>query len=760
MQSPFASKFFHMLPLVLLCVCWLQGASSTSNLNRSPVESYDASRRDADQHRRLDFTPLGLQSGPDAGPSWASAVTVQNGALWVVGSTQGNWFQEHTPQTQVSGCFLAQIDTPTSTNYAQWSTRLTLDNPDVVEDCTNMLWLSKTRLVLSGHAEPGGVLEGLYDPAGYTVVDHFGTLLDMNVDGDNATLLGGDLFEQVTAAYPMALTKDASDPPLLYVISMESDKVTKDDTQSKSIPLDWHAMNDPMRFFVTGMSFNLVVTKVKVYNPADLSSSNNEDVVDSLTDAWRMNYATQNGKAVHTAGIERLRLGTSEVLVVAGTTAGHGNVFGSNSSGTDLDGFVTRLSSSTGRLESTPLSRRINSLNGADDWIGGLCVHGGDIYVVGSTRGDMVPSSVPNTGIDAFLMKLDATTLQTVWTYQLGAKPRSSSDGPATATGVSCAVTPDGGKVYMAGVVENGAVLDLSGTTSSYGDDDVYVVQLDADFGKMTFVRQLGSEANDEVAFRNGLTVDSDGNAILVGTTFGSFYRQRDPLEGAASDVFVATISVFNGVIANPMVHPEFGNDNGSGTETPSSSDADTQANETKKGVGISMFVLLFISALIIVYCCYFARREKSAVVETDRSKVLRYLSKFDVEDVDLKHSATGGWHCSYAGPLAKGVDNKVLSRQRHQMEHVTADGREASSGEDLLLAPLTGTAGILEDSLYVQEDEQMSAGTAESGVNGRRNQYYSSSLLDHGWEAERVSGIVDQAVQRNRKGGWGRDIV
>jgi len=34
------------------------------------------------------------------------------------------------------------------------------------------------------------------------------------------------------------------------------------------------------------------------------------------------------------------------------------------------------------------------------------------------------------------------------------------------------------------------------------------------------------------------------------------------------------------------------------------------------------------------------------------------YISKFDVEDVDLKRAITGGWHGTYKNNLAKGVDS------------------------------------------------------------------------------------------------------
>jgi hypothetical protein len=764
----FMIMFLLNTPLVLACFL---------------LASECASQTQGEEQRRLDFVPLGLQSGPDTGHSVASAIRVHNGAAWIIGSTQGNWFQPNTPASSVSGCFLAQVAVPSSssngdTSSRGWTTRVTIDNPDSEEDCNNLSFVTSTRMIISGHAEPGGILSGLYNSGGYTVVDHFGTLLDLNVDTSNdalPSLYGGYLLDQMTANYPMSTVIDSSDPPNIYVLSMETDKVDPSDTVYKVIPVDWLTINDPQEFFLTGMSFSMVVTKV---TPRDVSSLTltDQELDKSLSSSWRIPFTSQYGRTVHTAGIDKIRDGSLEVLVVAGTTAGHGTVFGKESSSdetTDLDGFVSRLSMSTGRLESTPLSRRIGSVNGRDDWIGAICVHGSDIYIAGSTRGDMLNDvAETNNGVDAFLIKLDGRTLETVWTYQLGAQPREADSDPATATGVACAVTPDGQNVYLAGNVKSDAVLDLAGTISSYGDDDVYVVQLTSDTGKVNFVRQIGSEDRDAVAFRHGLAVDEDGNAVLTGSTFGSFYRQRTSGEESVSDIFVVTVSKFNGALATPLSQPEFiGKETGTtgsgsavpGSEEPSPEPSSAETSTSQKaGIGVGVFFMFFIGAMLAIYCCFFAGREKPGAVETDRSRVLRYLSNFDVEDVDLKHSATGGWHCSYAGPLANGIVNSAShSRYRDQPQEGDEDPEEPIVAVSHLSAPLTGTADLHEDSLYFEEHQDPPLISSSEKVQGsRRKEYYNSSILDSGWEDERVSGVVEASQPSTRRGGWGRDII
>ena len=45
---------------------------------------------------------------------------------------------------------------------------------------------------------------------------------------------------------------------------------------------------------------------------------------------------------------------------------------------------------------------------------------------------------------------------------------------------------------------------------------------------------------------------------------------------------------------------------------------------------------------------------------------VFRYLQAFDVEEIDVTHSATGGWHGVYVGKLAKGKTRKVVPAASH----------------------------------------------------------------------------------------------
>ena len=76
----------------------------------------------------------------------------------------------------------------------------------------------------------------------------------------------------------------------------------------------------------------------------------------------------------------------------------------------------------------------------------------------------------------------------------------------------------------------------------------------------------------------------------------------------------------------------------------------------------VLFFILLAIVGLITGLLTY--RRMTRAEPVTDRDEVVAYLNDFDVDDIDLKQSATGGYHCSYTNDLAHGINARAVSRE------------------------------------------------------------------------------------------------
>lgn len=704
-----------------------------------------------------DSQPSALQTGPDKGSSFASASVYHPGldAVILVGTTYGNAFQPHVPNSDyVSGCFLAVVRLPEDRTIKQPPLVLmdsaVLDMPDVTESCDSLV-VHGNRIIAGGHANAGGLLDDFRIEGGYTEVEQYGMLLDLVVDTTADFLfgfVGGYLLQESSVSFPASLATTAGDD-IVYVATMESD-----DADMTVKGQDLRALTlDPTRFLLSGAhSFDMVVTQLTL--SSDIQSTT-DGLQESLRETWRRTYATENGESVYCAGLEKL---SDTTLIAAGTTVGQGTAFGLDQMpGDDLDGFVTRLSPQTGALlgdvystDASP-ARRIQSLDQRDDWISGLCRSSDrqHVYVVGSTKGKMdesVQDPAHAESVEAFLIKLDATSLSTVWAMQLGAM---STDEATRVRGVSCAETSDGGSVYMAGIIEDGAVLELANTATSFGGNDIFVAKVNAGTGQKEYVRQIGSEYDDELAMRGALAVDAKGDAIVVGNTMGSLYRQRGLDESAQlADVFVATVSRYNGNIVAPVPHHEHG------AYTPSEPPASTSGPDepatpipgTSSLGGGLLLGFLIVTSLLVVYCIFFGRCLRKVDNETDRSKVLSYLNEFDVEDVDLKHSATGGWHCSYAGPLAHGVNSKSASRR--SIVDSTSDGLLHA---DHLTTPLTGGTSIIDNSFFNDEDERQSVGLDDNVRPGS----YSSKF-----EEARASIRPSRAQRGDSKGSWGRDII
>jgi acyl-CoA thioesterase len=90
-----------------------------------------------------------------------------------------------------------------------------------------------------------------------------------------------------------------------------------------------------------------------------------------------------------------------------------------------------------------------------------------------------------------FLAKLDAITLDVIW--------QQTFPATTSAYGLACGVTDDD-LVYMAGLVKDGGTFDHHHSTTSLGQDDVFVVQVSSAEGDTVWFQQLGTLGNDRLA--------------------------------------------------------------------------------------------------------------------------------------------------------------------------------------------------------------------------------------------------------------------
>uniref|UniRef100_A0A7S3QEF2 Uncharacterized protein n=1 Tax=Chaetoceros debilis TaxID=122233 RepID=A0A7S3QEF2_9STRA len=364
-------------------------------------------------------------------------------------------------------------------------------------------------------------------------------------------------------------------------------------------------------------------------------------------------------------------------LVIVGTTTGFGNIFGDVDMNPDFDdtdgneevslfkdGFVAKLDLDGGMVDrNTRISTGIHDVN-----INGVCIDVTEnhsvrhIYVVGSTKGqldlemkdhDLSRTNGGKIATHAFISKLDAETLDVLWSRQLGGV--NGKDVEA----YGCAVTPQGDNVYMAGNVADGDNLRIpsmsaSAATLSMGGQDIFVVNYSTEKGDAQYVQQFGTKNSDSLAKKRGIVTDEDGNAIVLGNTNGSMMRYREEVEDRsrlsagihATDVFIISIDRSTGgmkrtseVSGPPEIIEDTGNTFGF-------------TDGVKKLVATDYFFLILGGWMLFfcfAYIIYRYCKEKNGD-KINNEKNMEYLEDFNDTDYDLhlRNSASGGLHGVY----------------------------------------------------------------------------------------------------------------
>lgn len=726
------------------------------------------------------YVPMGWQSGPDLEGSTFASQTIydaKQNAVVITGSTFGQFFAEQPdefPRTS-SSCFLATVQLPSITSNKNinmtWINKQTFGDTEIMEACSNLAYMQRgEKLIISGYSEIGGFVDSKYNPSALEESVQYGFLLDVNVNNNNNQaafqLNGARVLQASKVMYSVAMfvTNEA-----IYVASQETNNVIVNEENMNGDEFQIDDEVDPMRFFKYGENYRMSVARYRLIETQPTSPGS--PLQDSFIQGWVEKLATTDSKSIHVAGVAEL----GDVVVVVGTTDGQGTSFGSDpiiQVGT-LDGFITKLNVGTGNLmeeqQGKSTARRIQSINARDDWVAGMCHDPNDLsyfYILGATTGQLdeqAPGSTLNFSVQAFIMKVETATLETIWTQQFSADRQPSDE--TEVRGISCVVSSDSQSVWFGGVVQSGAVLPNSGTTESFGNDDIFVAKLYAEDGQPHFIRQIGSSEDDGLAMRGSLTLDSQGNCVVVGNTYGSMYRTRDLSQEThwISDVFVTTITNDVGAIAFPVEHSEFKPESltNAGTQTNEDDPEDdvavkapeqpaSQSGSAKKGMVIAVIVSLIAGALFGMACFAKKLAALNRDVDTDRSKVIEYLSDFDVDDIDMKRSATGGWHICYSNDLAIGLNRRSGQESRSS----------ASRGSDpLLTMPLTNSS-VLEDSLFMDDEDASENGSVGLGDGNRFS--YSNYSRRQGYD-----GLVDsyKSTWEERRAddercAWGKEIL
>jgi hypothetical protein len=358
---------------------------------------------------------------------------------------------------------------------------------DVLEVCDSIALHGYSEVVAIGSADSGSTLH-----KGDSPMTGFAIALDrFDLTEVDATQLVGAKNTNGRIQYPIDVVSDGND---MYIVSLTSanEKKTKEfeqlmanDGRSNFSP-NWINMKK------YGSSFDMTVTKVTLKDEMiDGVSMGNI----AFTTQWVKEFPV-DPDGDNTGTTPSVFLGgailkkSKGYLAISGSTRGMGSAYGAGT-GNDEDGFVTLLDMNTGELFESAGKNNLREGTPDEDVVLGMCHDSNDdsaFYIVGGTKGKMLNAEItktPDGSTHAFLLKIDADSLSTMWTVQLGALHSSRGDHsetstPTTAKAFDCAVSGD--TIYAGGVVDAGAGLVVGNVArNNRGGDDIWLGSFSAD---------------------------------------------------------------------------------------------------------------------------------------------------------------------------------------------------------------------------------------------------------------------------------------
>jgi len=321
-----------------------------------------------------------------------------------------------------------------------------------------------------------------------------------------------------------------------------------------------------------------------------------------------------------------------------------------------------------------------------------------------------------------FIAKIRASTLETIWQKDFESTTNSRALG--------CGVDPEGKSIYIAGNVEDGG--ELVGRTTSLLGDDVFLIKLDDNEGDILWFKQLGTTKDDRLAYGgSGLVVlEGQQGVLLMGDTTSNLYSVSEQ----DSEIFVVEIDAsgnlpdtteISGIdnspdaslvsLSNPIKFGD-GEQSDNDTDKKLTTKKDTNKKEkvqaTKEDddieekpstlAGQKLYLVLIICTIGFAFLGFHLyRTEKKKREATERALVFSYLQDFDLEDIDVKQAATGGWHGTYVGNLAAGLN--MLENETRS----SSDGSWDSGNENVekRLSKLSHSS-VVRDILFMDYDD------------------------------------------------------
>jgi len=625
-----------------------------------------------------------IQTNNDKIPSYAGGMHYDKftNAIFLTGATYTS-DNEHLSKT--SQCFFGIATLP----QLQWKQTETMGTPKAPEACSSISLASydgESEPIIVGSSEKSGLLDNLRTSRGSS---QYGMVLDLQNNGGFFDLVGGTVVNDDKVQFPVKVLGD-DDKVFLVSMASKTDQVQPDSEKADKRKYPNLTTGGIQRY---GSQYEILVERHTISRESDLPPGSRES---TMRLDWRKPLETADQRSIFVSGMAMIDGG--DALVVVGSTQG-------SEEGDDFDGIMAKVSAGNGSFASEGSESRsvayFSSVSGADDWILNVCPDTDDdryFYVTGATGGQMddsVNKADDDVTVHAVVSKIQASTLNIVWTTQYEVTHASgATDQEAASVALGCAMVPNKGYLYVAGDVENGAILE--GASQSAGGDDIFVAMLDANSGEKIWTKQVGSSGDDRVARGGGIVADADGNAVVFGDTTGSFLRMRERGSSFTSDLFLMTFNQDDGSHEESMSKLKPNKKNTSSKNNPSPGEWFGTDYE-KDMTFIGMVAGVIVSALVLMVSCFVLYRRTRARHElAKQNAIFTYLQQFSVEDIDLRKSPPGGWHGTYLNKLAHGVNTKVtMPETPYRDEHLDED-------EDVLFETAKMLSPNVSDSLFM----------------------------------------------------------
>jgi len=624
---------------------------------------------------------------PD-GPSYAGGMYYDSytNAVYVTGATY------ESPES--SRCFFA-IATLPRLYWKQEEIYGTSKAPEACSAISLTNYNGKSEAIIVGSSEKSGLLDDLRTARR---AEQYGIVLDLANNGGIYELIGGTVVDDEKVQYPVQVITNNNEQ--VFVLSMASvdDKVSADFDKADSKKFPNFTTGGIEKY---GSQYEILVERHTI-NRADDMPPGSMDSTMNLD--WRKPLETADQKSIYVSGMALIDNGSS--LVVVGSTK-------ASSGDGDFDGIMAKVTTENGSFASGGDESRtvayFSSVGGKDDWILNVCTDSDDdnfFYIVGATGDEMdvsVNKSDEDVTVHAIVSKITTDTLEILWTTQFAVTHSSgSTKKEAASVALGCAVIPGQGRIYVAGNVENGAILE--GSTESAGGDDIFVAMLETGNGDKIWTKQVGSDGDDRIARGGGIASDANGNAVVYGDTTGDFHRIRNNPDPSKqySDFFLMIFNQEDGA-NKPSLSKQSSNPNDISNESasapsewfgPNGSGDNTAMYKDPKFLSIIIGALVLL--LLIIFCVFFMRYRMRRLSEINKKKgIFTYLQQFSVEDIDLRKSPPGGWHGTYLNQLSHGVNTAA---------QISESPYKDEEDEDEVLfesAKMVHSSSVVDDSLF-----------------------------------------------------------